>query len=269
MPPRQIADERGFGELAERARTHGERGRVAELARPGVHVEVEPAGHLPILQHLECVHRRVPYGHALDPPEAHAQDAPGDVEDSLLDPVVRERAARLLGVEAVLLPPHHFRPVAALPPIDGRRPGDVLLLPPEQHGVLAGGGRPRGLDHAVDELGRVAPGPDHLVRGDVVRPVGEAEEPRQLVARLEQAVEHRHVLRPGAVVEGEGEPVAEGVAGRVVENRKYVRILGRDPDQAVRTRGVSRDEIRRKAGQLGRGGRDRVHVVPNVALEGL
>ena len=45
----------------------------------------------------------------------------------------------------------------------------------------------------------VLPRADHLVAGDVVGPGRVAEQRRQLVARFEHPLQHRHVLRVAAL----------------------------------------------------------------------
>ena len=185
---RQVADERGLRQrpiapVAPRTWPHG------WASSPRVHVEM----HRPttFLLHLERLHRGVPHRYTLNPAELHVEDPRGYVQHALLHPIVGEVAPGLASIEIVLLPLDHLGPVAALPAVHCGRVRNIPPLALEQHRILAGGSGTRCVHDAVDELRRVAPVPDHLVGGNVVGPVREAEEGRELVTRRQQAVQHR------------------------------------------------------------------------------
>jgi hypothetical protein len=116
-------------------------------------------------------------------------DRAGDVEQALQRLLVREVRADLLGVDRVLGDLDPVLEEGLLPVLDdlGALVDGLTLL--EQLGVVLGGALLGQLGDALDEVGGGLARLDHLVFGDVVGPVVEAEQHRLLGAQAEHLAE--------------------------------------------------------------------------------
>ena len=249
----EVADQRGLGDLAAgHAAAHVELRRVAVLVGARVHVEVEAPDHLPALHHLPALDRRVPHRRVRAAAKAHAEQPRREVEHALEHALERQVGPHLARVEVVLGAAHLLGHEAGLPGLNHRGARVVRALAAQQGLGVGRGARPRDLDDALHERARGGGALDHLVRGHVVRPVGEAEQGRELVALRDQALEHRLVRGIGAVVELEVHAAAQVVARGVEEHRGGVGVVDGERDRAVRAGGMAGDEVRGQPLELAR-----------------
>ena len=197
-----------------------------------------------------------------------AEHPAGDVEHTLLDPVVGEVGPEGLGVEVVLLLLDQIGPVEAVPPVDAGRAGHVPALALEQRlvvGLQPLGGRVHDL---LDEVRRRLGAADHLVGAIELGVVRESQQVRQAASQLDQAVEHRHVPRVGAVLIGHEHLLPHCFAAGVGHDREVVGIVDRERDLAVRPRRMAVDEVLRQSLEVGRAvEHHRGRIAADVAVE--
>ena len=230
------------------------------LALAGEQVEEEAPDRAPLLQHFPCRHVRVPDRRLRKAAVLDAEHARRGIEDAFHHPAQLEVGAHRLRVETKLLGAHTLLQRLRIPGVDPLCRGIVAPLARQQRLVILARARlGRGGDPLDERLGGLCAA-DHLVLGHVCRPALVPEQPRQLVAPRQHAIEHAEVSWMRALPVHLPELLARRAAARIGHERHVVGMIGGDPARRMRPRVVRRQPL--QISHL-----DAADVVADVALE--
>ena len=268
QPGREIADQ-GALRQDPPGQTCGESelGRMLELARARVQVQIDPADHLAIAQHVIGRDILVPHRDVRSVLIGDPEEPAGDLQQAGAHGREVEIAANLLGIDVIGLAAHPLGIEGGVGRGQRTAGGIIALGPGQEHPDIAPPGSLGESCDLVDELGNRRARPDHLDLRVIGGPIGIPQQLGHLVAQVEDLVQHRVIRGPAPVQEGRMQFLPRRCVAREGREREQIGIVGRDAHESVGVRRVRRDVVLGQAVEPVCGDLDAAHVVANMPPE--